>query len=380
MKVEEEVVASGPPRAKAWDPMRLAYSFGLRGGDTELVADEYDGADLDWYSFSLRSVGTIAESAQSLALKPVPVSFRGMPSARWWSIEDGRLDLGQITRPQLNFLAMLLVEFSFIFSHDWYVVPVVHPVGHIRRLERARVIDSFGVVTDANPVVDTTPSRQGWEIFTLTPDEGTELSDGRLLYLPNRLYHALEGEPVEQVSFLRDEMANLVWAVEHRYEDDDGRVVNRSDETLNHPPTVPVPSRYWDTQSGTLIERSRIRGDGEPGGQFIGPVELYLPKTSVPTHWIPYVPRQLDTDGSFVLRRARTIEDLAHGPQYRGLVVSESKYVREEQVPRLGLLVSRAHQIARGSDGRRYVWCGRKKRPDVIRRASGLRFDALVGL
>jgi hypothetical protein len=379
MKAEEEKqIQPGQYQAKGWDSKRLEYTFQVKKDDTELIADEYHGADLDWYSFNLMNVGNIDDFTESIAVKPIPLSFRGMPLARWWSLEDGRVDLGQIKRPHLNFLTMLLLEFYFIFSHDWYVIPVAHPVGHIRRIDKFIVIDSFGVISEVNPVIDKTPEKQGWEVFTLSPHAKNERSDGRIFYLPNSLYHALESEPIEQVSFLRDEMANLVWAVEHRYQSKDGNVINRNDEELDHPPGQPQPSLYWDTQEKTLIDRSLLKGEGEPGSRYIGPVALYLPKTYVPAHWIPYQPRQLDNDGKYVLRRARTVEDLSQGPQYKGVILSESKYVFEEGVPRIGIILSRVIQMARDSDGERYVWRSRKKKTDELRKSSGLRFDALL--
>jgi hypothetical protein len=378
MKAEEEKqIQHGKYQAMGWDSKRLEYTFRIQKDDTELLAEEYHGVDLDWYSFNLVNIGNIDDFSESIAVKPVPLSFRGMPLARWWSLEDSRVDLGQIKRPYLNFLTMLLLEFSLIFSHDWSIIPVEHKVGHIRRIDTFIVIDSFGVISEVKPVIDQTPEKQGWEVFTLSPRAQNERSDGRIFYLPNSLYHALESEPIEQVSFLRDEMANLVWAVEHRYQDRDGNVINRNDEELAHPPGQPRPSLYWDTQRESLIDRTLIKGEGEPGNRYIGPVALYLPKTHVPAHWIPYKPRQLDTDGHYILRRARTVEDLSQGPQYKGVILSESKYVIDEEVPRVGILLSRVFQMARDSDGKRYSWRSRKKQPDELRKSSGLLFDVL---
>jgi hypothetical protein len=173
-------------------------------------------------------------------------------------------------------------------------------------------------------------------------------------------------------------MANLVWAVEQRYQDPAGRIINRNDEELDNIPEPPKPSLYWDTQEETLIERPLIEGEGEPGQRYIGPVALYQPMTHVPVHWIPYQPRQVDTDKGFILRRARTVSDLKQGPQYKGVFLSESKYLFAEEVPRVGVMLCRVVQMARDSDGNRYCWRSRKKRPDEIHKSSGLRFDALI--
>jgi hypothetical protein len=378
MKVEEErQVQPGKFKAKGWNAKRLEYSFRLQKDDTELLAEEYYGNDLDWFHFDLVSLGGMNEANLAIAVKPVPVSFKGMPLPRWWSLEDGQVDIGQIKKPHLNFLTELMIEFSFIYSNDWYVIPLAQRVGDIRRIENFIVMDSFGVVSEAKPVIDKTPFKQGWEVFTLTPQSENEYSDGRVFYLPNRLYHALESEPIEKVNFFRDEMANLVWAVESVYQDRDGKVINRNDEEVDQIPEQPKPSLYWDTQKGVLVDRLQM-GEQEPGNRYVGPIALYQPKTHIPVHWIPYKPSQLDTDGNYILRRARTVEDTSQGPQYKGVFLSESKFVFEEEVPRTGIMLCRVFQMARDSDGKRYCWRSRKKRPDVLQKSSGLRFDYLI--
>lgn len=379
MKVEEEEqIQPGRFNSKGWNPKRLEYSFGLRKDDTELIAEEYYGNDLDWYDFDLRNVGAIDDLTEAFEIKPVSATFRGMPLPRWWSIEDSRVDLGQLQRPHLNLLTMLLLEFSLIYSNDWYVIPVEQKVGYIRRIHSFFVMDSFGIVAQANPVIDQTSDKQGWEVFTLSPIGEKEISDGRVFYLPNRLYHALESEPIEKVSFLRDEMANLVWAIEQNYQDKAGNVINREDEDMDDAPAQPKPSLYWDTEAKSLIDRSLIEDEGEPGNRYIGPVALYQPKTRIPDHWIPYKPRQLDHEGKYILRRARAVEDLSQGPQYKGVFLSESKYIFENEIPRVGIMLSRVLQLSRDSYGNRYIWRSRKKRPDELRKSSGLRFDALI--
>lgn len=381
---EEELNPSNRFEAKGWDPKRLEYSFCLKKDDTELIAEEYYGNDLDWFNFDVIEIGQISDVTDSIAVKPSSASFNGMPLARWWSIEDGGVNLGQLNRPNLNFLAMMLLEFSFIYSNDWFVIPVEHKVGNIRRIDKCVVMDSFGVVSEVNSVIDKTSDKQGWEVFTLSPKTSGDYSDGRVFYMPNNLYHALESEPVEKVSFFQDEMANLVWAIEHRYQDGDF-VINRNDEEASsaeedfeQTSESLKPSLFWDTQAQTLVERAMIKGEGEPGNRFIGPVALYNPMTKLPNHWMPYIPRQLNTDGQFVLRRARTIEDLSSGHQYKGIFLRESKYVFEEEIPRTGIVLSRVFQLARDFDGKRYCWRSRKKRPDELRKSSGLQFDALI--
>ncbi len=389
MKVEEEIqVQPDKVRVKGWNSKRLEYEFSLINDDTKLVAEDYFGENLDWFNFDLVSSGVLTETIQSIAVKPSPISYRGMPLPRWWSIEDSSINLGKLQRPELNFLTMLLVEFSLIYSNDWYVIPLEHKLGHLRNIEKFVAMDSFGVVSEVNPVIDKTKNKQGWELFTHSSlsmkgasdsqlKEELSSSDGRIFYLPNRLYHALESEPIEKVNFFRDEMANLVWAVEQKYQDTEGRVINRNDEELENTPVPSELCHYWDVQENRLVEKPMIQSDGEPGKRYIGPVALYQPRTHIPVHWIPYKPLQSNDGGRYGLRRSRTVVD-ASQIQYRGVFLSESKIVYEEEVPRIGVMLYRVVQMARDSYGTRYSWHSRKKGPDVIHKSSGLRFDALI--
>ena len=69
-------------------------------------------------------------------------------------------------------------------------------------------------------------------MFTLTErDPGASAADvSDLLFLPPVAAQLITSEPVEDVLLLRDEMANLAWAVERRYEGETGNAVERIEE------------------------------------------------------------------------------------------------------------------------------------------------------
>jgi hypothetical protein len=57
-------------------------------------------------------------------------------------------------------------------------------------------------------------------------------------------------------------------------------------------------------------------------------------------------------------------------------VVGPKPYrIREEEIPREGLTVSRVMCRARGCDGKTYLWIGRRKQIGRGEGSSGLRFD-----
>jgi hypothetical protein len=373
--VENEVERSdGVYGAPNWDSLRLAYRFGLSGDSTSLISTGYDGERLDWFDFNLESIGSLG-TTRHFAVKPQAARFAGAPLSRWWSFEDGAVDLGGIERPQLDFLTPLLMEFALLYGNNWLAFPVRHDVGHLRRLDRLAVFDSFGVVTEATPVVDGTPEKRGWEVFTLASKSGA--NDGRLFFLPNNLYDALESEPVEDVSAVRDESANLYWLIENRYESSAGVSVNRRDEEAARRPDPAVPSRYWDVDTQQLVSAAEIVGDGEPGRRFVGPVALYEPRSFIPPYRIPYRTLHRNLRGEHVLRRSRTIAD-ASTPQYRGRFAAESKFVYEEEIPRIGIRLTRSYQLARDAAERFYIWRSRRREADLEQPSSGLVFDRLI--
>jgi hypothetical protein len=298
-----------------------------------------------------------------------------MPNARWWSFEDRAIALGEVQRPYLNFLTTILLEFGLLYSNDWYIIPVSQEIGYVRCVDFLRVMDTFGVTSTAEPVNDKTKEKRGWEVFTLTQTNNP--SDGRLLYIPNNLYHCLESEPVEKVNLFRDEMANLVWAIEEQYQEPGtGKVIKgRDDENSKPAPLTPDTPHYWDIQERKVVTTEDVHSDGEPGTRFIGPLDNYHDRTQLPLNWIPYLPMQVNPDGQIQLRRATTIEPPRK--QCKGVLLNESIVIREEEIPRLGIALTRVVQLARGTDNVPVVWIGRRKRPDQRRASSGLRFDYL---
>ena len=91
-----------------------------------------------------------------------------MPNARWWEFENGKVDLGKIQRPNLNFLSMLLIETALTYSNDWFVVPVKQKAGSLSVIRSLDVIDTFGICNQITPVVDTHQDESVWSIFTLS--------------------------------------------------------------------------------------------------------------------------------------------------------------------------------------------------------------------
>jgi hypothetical protein len=353
------------PASPGWRPSRLEYSFTLGTDGTLLIADEYDGRSLDWYHFDLQTTsGPGAWSApKSARVLPRNLRFEGMPHPRWWRFERSGSNLSRIVSAEPNFLQMLLAEYLLADSNNWYLAPLEQLAGDLRRLTRVRILDAFGVATDIPATLDASAGR-GWELFTLSPRTPATLG-GTHLYIPNAASNLVQGEPVEDIEFVRDEDANVVWAVERIYTTGAGERINRADAER-------APTALTGLADPALLDDER-RG-----------MAVFRLMTPVGPHWIPFVPRRAPATAAgpsaeMFLRRGRTSESASRAaPQYRTRIVGESWRLEEEEIPRTGIRVQRIWRFARGSDGAEYFWIGRRKDVQSIERSAGLDFDYVI--
>jgi hypothetical protein len=362
----------GVPYIGAWNTQRLEYEFDIKGGDAELTSKEYFSGHLDWFDFNVKKDTFTDGKTETVKLLPSSVQFRGMPDASWWKIEDGQVDLGGIQRPNLNFLNMMLVEYTNSYFNDWFIIPMPQQVGTLRSINSVKVWNSFGACTTIRPIEDNSADQTNWSIFSLAKNDTTALAESaRLFYLPNALTHAYISDPIEEVTFARDEGANLVWAIEHKYQDG-AEIVNRDNEESGLTPDDPAPQ------------------NGKP---------LYRLRSFVPRHWIPFIARRAEKySEALILRRSRTdVNASKANPQYKGKILSESVTLFEEEVPALPFKVVRCNKMSgvgkekwsvkqdngawklkRENTQHSVAWQGREKKVTDLHTDSRLKFDYIV--
>jgi hypothetical protein len=213
----------------AWDPTRLEYRFAVSTGDAEtesvLEAEEYHGGGLDWYNFSavdetLQTATSDETRKWSKTVLPSQITFPGMPASRWWELEDTDVDLSKMIAEGAPLTRLMLTEFATVYGNDWFRIPVESPVGTLTRVTDLTVTDSFGVTTEATSATD-----DKWHMFMHDLPNHDEPG----LFVPPTLGTSWTGDPVEKVTFARDELANLVFAIERIYESPTGRAVDRTE-------------------------------------------------------------------------------------------------------------------------------------------------------
>ena len=286
-----------------------------------------------------------------------------MPDSRWWTFEDAESDLGSLEAGPEDLGRMLLLQYALSFSDDWFTIPIELEVGTLLQIRSLVVTDAFGVRTRIKPFHEVDGAIGEWRMFThsvTVPNGSVAVPPGDRLFLPPVLGASLQGRPVEEVHLLRDEMANLAWAVEHKVENVRGRACDRHE-------------RYLATRPAPATLAAAVPGDADLAYRLL---------TEVPEHWIPLVPvLEPDTKALRLRRGAMLQHGVAGVPELRpeGVLLEPGRDLRlfDEEVPRAGAHVSRSFQHARWVDGSSHLWMSRRKRPGRGEGWSGLRFDIL---
>lgn len=347
----------------AWLPAQLEYQFEVQAPQDHkhLTADQYSQGHLDWYSFDFDGAvrqrdeprpGESGTQENFVSFIPAPVGFKGMPNPRYWSLEEGQIDFGRIDTSTTGLLHLLFAEFGLVYGNDWFMLPYPLTINTLCEIGGMVVTDVFGQHTLIRPAGKGTESNwQRWTMFHHT-DANTRGNTSQH-YLTPAITGSLEGEPLERVNFLRDEMANLVWAVENTVPSQSGKGVNGNEiAAKERPPPTFVP----------VNDKVEIR---------------YVAGTTVPDNWIPFIPVHLEgSDRDIRLQRAR----LPGAKGALGVIVTEKSapyYVNEEEVPRAGVSVQRAFQRTRWLNGSTFLWIGRYKEAGKGEGWSNLKFDQI---
>jgi hypothetical protein len=366
----EEAVTEPSAENEAWLPRRMEYAFstGLNGNDSPdvLVAREYVDGRVDWDTFDAAR-GTLGSSntpTQPTRFPPTfatPVEFAGKPADRYWEFEDAAVHLGVLTAGPTDITKMLMIEFSLIYGNDWFIAPMRLPVGSFTRITKLAVKDTFGVPTkiERSRERDVKP----WSLFELSRDSSNETTTPEFgLWIPPVLAKTFESKPLEEIAMIRDEMANMVWGVEHRVQG--------------------LAGSSFDRKAQASKQAALQRISGEPVDAKL----IYRLATQVPEHWIPYIPIHIEgstTEQPVIsLQRRSMLRTEVTGERKRidpaGLILKASAFVEEEEITRDGVIVTRSFQYGRWFDGRSLLWVGKRKGVGRGEGFSGLKFDIAI--
>lgn len=367
----------------SWNNERLEYSSyaaaALPAGNVAcLNMPEHQGNEMDSYTWQESALQPALKDGMDVSLVkvnrdnyiPTAISFPGMPTARWWEFEDSTIDLSNLSAHKTELGLLLLSEFGLMYSNDWLLTPLRLPAGNLASIRSMRVTDGFGVQTYVKP----SPQNDSWELFELT---SAAVPDPKgWIYLPPVAANYLHGPKLEEVHFVRDEMANMVWGVE----------------------TI-VPNGLGEGTDGLDLAKKTeawlvaLAGDTANNNNTplpdIGAAFTYEIGTDVRPNWIPFIPlRMSDTNVLIVFRRAAMPRFIGEASPTRiraRTSILQSKTdaqghydVQEEELPPAGIHVKQEWRRTRWLNGSTITWLAREKSIGRNVGKSGLQFDQLL--
>ena len=352
----------------AWNYERLEYAFSIGGApggeEIPLTAAQYAEGHLDWHSVDYDpeiNLGAATDKASKplvRAVMPAPVSFRGAPAQRFWEMEDRAIDYGLLPAGPGDIPQLMLSEFASGFGNEWYVIPIDLDVGTLTKTRSLLITDSFGVQTLISPVNDPAQPVTDWSMFELSGIHRKDAPDPRprsnLFFLAPSLLKTIDSRPLEEVLLMRDEMANMAWAVEHVVQ---GAIENRLE-----------PGASPDAQQTTLPTASGL--------------PEYRLATDVPVNWTPLLPQRVVDPPSLRLVRAAMLApdgtNMLRHAQGELLNAAVRLQLFDEEVPREGVKVTRQFERTRWIGGSTLLWVGLRKQVGRGEGSSALRFDEIV--
>jgi hypothetical protein len=360
----------------AWDPQRLEYAVSVSASfsaqpldQVNLTASEIDDGRLDWSSFdcdfevNMVSNNDHSFSAITETVVPAPVNFRGAPAVRFWEIEDSVLAYGLLPVGPTDLAQMMMIEYTGSYGNDWFVVPLALPVGSINQMNSLVVTDSFGVQSLLKPIGAPGMRAANFSLWqhSLIRRAGSDIGQviqRNLFFLPPAIGQVIESGALEEVLFMRDEMASMAWAIERSIES-------------------PMERPFAYAAAGPIRDNDSAPAARAP--------PRYLVSSSVPANWIPLLPVQQQVGGKVIqrLRRGAVLQPDGSAKvdpaRSRTLATGSPLLLYDEEVPREGVQLTRARRLARWVDGSSWAWTALRTQIGRGEGSSGLQFDQLAG-
>lgn len=343
--------------SRGWSSARQEYSARLSttrnnpGASTAVdLTANYRGGHLDWYCFDEATgpQSPVQSTETSQVLQPTKLSFHGRIGSKIWEFEDNQTNLDAISVPASDIVSLPFMEALLQYGNDFFRAALEVDNGSIYVSEKLVVRDSFGNETEIRPF-----KTADWRVFALSsPSEPGGVFQEVGLFVPMLAGQDIADVPIEQISLLRDEMANLAWGIESKVESKIGRPLDRHEayHTARAGDTPPA------SHSGLVYELDSF-------GRLI------------PEYWVPML--AVGGLGRPLLECPANVAGRIRGLLLGETLVADEKGIRDEEIPRSGVRVQRVWQCARSSDGNVLVWIGREKRSTRGEGSSGLVYDTI---
>lgn len=397
-----------------WDIHQLGYKdssqqLKLKGN---IKIKKYAGGRLSWYSFDFESNPTNKKiEERTIYSLPILATYAGAPCKRLWQFEDHKVYLGNTNEIHSQGNA-LFMQFSTMYSNDWMLIPLDTKLGTYIEVSNLEVWDTFGDNFNAdntNTVFDKNKASydQQWCMFNIAPEQLDTKNLLPGLLLPQVFANIVESDPIEEVHFLRDEMANMVWGVETKIPDGAGYVIDNKayTETINdfieqknqENLTCALGNVADNVLSFNRKENNNTEISASDNYDF-----SYMIQNRVPLNYIPFVPQHIRKQGSYLdyretqLRRGKMpcfvyTKEQADKDYYlpvrpvSSLLACKLKAdgkeepltINEEEILQTGVKIVKTYQHGRWFNGQHYHWLGISKKLNELDANSGLTYDKL---
>ncbi|WP_407451526.1 hypothetical protein [Fibrobacter sp.] len=424
-----------------WSNQKLGYQVEIHQGSTKYDAEDYDNGRLSWYSFDNKNLNFVKRknsevnrsssgfgkipteghilgyvsggkniSSEFLTQKdspkdveekmfsyiPVPANFTGAPSLKLWEFENTKVNMVADNEKDFDMLATAaILQYISMYSNDWMIVPLETETGVVLDVEGVVVKDSFGELLymkeDAEDVdgnKDSDEFTDRWNLFGTASAKAfakDNFTTARGLLFPPVVQKCEESSPIEEVQFLRDEMANMVWGVETKINDGCGGTMDG--KTLSDAVFRDVDEENAKNEE-TLIENALTKKT-EEANKTEAEYSLLI-QNRVPLNWIPFLPEQLDDFHNIHFRRGRmplfyNKEFLPVRPSTKLLAAERDRkghvkpfYIDENQISGYGTKLVKTAQRTRWFLGETFNWIGNRTIISDYQANSGLLFDELI--
>lgn len=404
-----------------WNFSKLGYESKIKQGEKVYNAEDYDSGNLSWYSYDAQCANgendrttspAKTSEVKNLSYIPSPAKFVGAPASRLWEMENRIVNMGNNDNDFSFVGTAAILQYVTMFSNDWMITPLETEMGTVLDVEGIVVKDSFGdriyVENNARKMDDEEAAsliRAGkissnriftdrWDLFGSSYENAYKVEDfgtrAGMLFPPTVL-RCEESKPIEEVQFLRDEMANMVWGVETTLNNGCGGTMDG--KALSDQVFDAIDSRNLEVgaEEQTNSDESAREEEIAENEKLKTAEYSLLIQNRVPMNWIPFVPEQLKNDcRNIALRRGRM--PIYYDGAYESIRPSTSLmevkknsdgsvvplYLNEEEIYGCGVKVVKTAQRTRWFLGKSFNWIGNKEVISEYQANSGLMFDDLI--
>ncbi|ACX76190.1 hypothetical protein Fisuc_2606 [Fibrobacter succinogenes subsp. succinogenes S85] len=378
-----------------WSSQKLAYEASMHEGNIDYTTDQYASGTLSWYSFDAKEDSEADANKRNrtsitkdLTYVPTPAKIPGAPAQRLWEFENRKVTMGNGEAAPEYIATAVVMQYVSTYSNDWMITPLETETGTVLDVEYIEVKNTFNETFKINKnaeAVDGNAASVGltnrWCLFGSSRSDAygeSDFSCCKGLLFPPTVLRCEEGAPIEEVQFLRDEMANMLWGVETKINDGCGGFMDG--QTLSDAVFKEVDKQRKDDKNATVVDAKYS----------------LLIQNRVPLNWIPFIPEQLENGRDIIFRRGRMpiyykCADDKDNDGYKSVrpstnllaVERDGKkvkpfYINEDQIGGYGIKVTKTPQRTRWFMGATFNWIGNRKIISEYQANSGLMFDELL--